>query len=208
MSVAQLEIRGVFGFGKATQNADTVITRGIPPKRQANGPPLYTRITSLRYTAAGTAHTLTVMRPFGRTTLTAAANSGQAVVNIAADPTVNAAPGALAANDYVCLQQSDGTYLFTTVSSVAVLAITLNTNLTAAAASGAYFWSFGVVGDGHPQFPLTASTTLDFDDTTIPGLDGYGFIGSDQAFQPLIVHSNNATAQGTIEAVAGCYHGF
>ncbi|MGH7291302.1 MAG: hypothetical protein ACREJT_08835, partial [Myxococcota bacterium] len=69
--------------------------------------------TALGYTCAGTAHTVTCLRPLGRTTIASAGATGQAVANFTADPGVAAAYGgisnAIAANDFVAIRTaSDG----------------------------------------------------------------------------------------------------
>lgn len=186
-----LALNKTFGFGKVSVAFGTAITRTIPPS--AN---LFTHLTNLKYTAAGTAHTLTVMRPLAApTTLTAAAASGQAVINVAA------LVGSMATNDYVVIKLSDGTYHTGVVSSVSTLAVTLTANLSApGAAIGAKVWNLGVVGDHtNTQFNAIESVTTTYTD----GVSS--IVGTTAKESPMIVHSNNATATGTIENVSGGY---
>jgi hypothetical protein len=217
-------IAGRKTYGKITQAADTVITRLVEPRKN-----VFTHITALAYTAAGTAHTLTIMRPLNKTTFTAAAAAAQAVVNIAADPGVytgsRTANNVIAANDYVVYEAADGTFVLTTVSSVSTLAITLAANLpTGGVLQGGTMWFYGITTDtnpndaqAHPQHTLTASVT------TVLGNDPGEAAGSvcsslppskipavstllcNGKGDPLIVHSNNATAAGTLENVFVVY---
>lgn len=194
-----------FGFGYLTQTAGTAIVRSVyPRKNRAGGRNPKTRIGKVMYLAGATAHTLTVMRPLGTTTLSAAAAASQAVINITADAQAPSAAGALAANDYVILELADGTYQTGIVSSVSTLAVTLTANLTAAAAAGAKVWMFGVAGDHTDTYDLTngATTTLD---SSLPGRKGLGFVSSRNAYEPIILSINNATNQGFLLMTNGGY---
>src|SRR5574341_654632 len=209
------------GYGKLTQNAGTVITRLIEPVKNA-----FTRLTSFVYTNLATAHTLTVMRPLNKTTLSAAAAGGQADITITADPgnypaSSRVADNVIAANDFVVLEAADGTFILDTVSVVAGLVITLTNNLpTGGCKSGAVLWFFGVIADtnpadslAHPQFTLTASvvTRLGSD----PGDSIAGFIGTipnpntdftlNGKYEPIILHSGNATNAGIMEKATAIY---
>lgn len=183
------------GYGAVTQTAGTVITRTVPPARNA-----YTHITCVKYTAAGTAHTVTVMRPYGKTTLSSAALAAQAVINLTADSGVTP-PGAIAANDYLVIEKPDGTYHTAVVSSVAALAITLTANVpTGGFASGATVWFMGAPADHvDALFSGIASATTTYSED----------VGSIRAtlnkYEPMIVHSNNATAAGTLQQVSAAY---
>jgi hypothetical protein len=216
----------MWGDGKITQNAGTVIVRLVPPREKS-----YTRLTSVWYTAGTTAHTLTVMRPLGKTYASSAAAAAQAVINIEANPgtysaygTINTANNGIAANDYCVYQTADGNYVVDTVSSVSTLAITMATNVpTATVLKGAPFWFFGVIGDTnpnnntvHPQYTLPASTTTYLGSD--PGEAIFGFVGTipglevaswplDGMNEPMIIHSGNATAAGTIEKATAIYSG-
>ena len=208
-------------FGKLTQTAGTVITRLIPPVSKA-----FTRVTSFWYNCSTTAHTLTVMRPLGKTYFTADAAAAQAVVNIERDPgaysaygTINTANNVIAASDFCVYKTADGNYVLDTVSSVATLAITMATNVpTATVKKGDPFWFFGVIGDtnpndnlAHPQFTLPASVVTSFDEaygfaSSIPGLKTgtlqWPLDGTDC---PIILHSGNATVAGVIEKTTAVY---
>jgi hypothetical protein len=175
------------GYGKKTETAGTVITRLIEPMEGC-----FTTLVDFEYTCGTTAHTLTVMRPLGKTYASAAAAAGQAVINVEHNPgtyndfgTVNTANNGIAGNDYVVYQTADGNYVVDTVASVSTLAITMTGNVpTAGVAKGAPFWFFGVIGDtnpadnqAHPQYTLAASSTTHlFGDK--PGLAVAGAVGS------------------------------
>ncbi len=184
--------------GKATASAGTVINLLVPPRLGA-----YSRITGYCYNCGTTGHTLTVLREQGRTTLSAAAASGQAVVALTADPGA-AVSNPVAANHWVAWSNGDGTYSFGQVNSVSGLNVTLKANLGKALTAGLTFWLLGATTDTDPstgvafqQVDVPASTlTQLYDDRT-----GAGLFNTQYRWSPLLVQSNNATAAGTIEVV-------
>lgn len=194
------------GSGGQTQTAGTVIRQLVPPNRLG-----YTRVTKVVYTCAGTAHTVTCLRPLGKTTIASAGAAGQAVINLTADPGVAAAYGgisnAIAANDLVAIRTaSDGITRLYTVSSVATLAITLTGNLSVAVAAGDTVWFFGITTDtdgrtgaAHPALLPPASATTTYEDR-----EG-GVVASVAKDEPILVSSNNATAAGTLAQLSWCY---
>lgn len=211
-------VMGGENYGRLTQTADTVIARLVYPKRDA-----ITAITFCSYINQGTAHTLTVMRPFNWTTFTADASAAQAVVNITVNPgaystagvwqyntfggTPSVANNLMAASDFVVYELPDGNYVVDTVASITSLAVTLTTNVpTGGVKKGGRIWFYGITtdlnpqtGKAHPAHTLTASVT-----TTIQNNYGDAF-RSLNAYDPIIVHSNNATAAGTLERVSALY---
>lgn len=190
-----IPISGTFGYGLVTATAGTVITRTLPAKKRH-----WTHLLFAKYIAGATAHTLTVMQALGTTTLSAAAAAGQAVVALTADPGVGTASGVIAANDYVVIEKPDGTFHTGIVSSVSGLNVTLTANVpTGGFAALAPVWFFGVIGDGHPQYTLTASVA-----TTLQSTIG-SVVSSLRRYQPLILHSGNATNAGVLDLVSGCY---
>lgn len=190
------------GVPSQTQTAGTLIVQLIPPHREG-----VTRITKAVYTAAATAHTMTIARAIGRTTASSAAASGQAVINLTADPNTSVGgSNAIAANDILAIRETDGVTRKYVVSSVSTLAITLTTNLTAGAASGADVWSFGVLGDtdprsgaAHPTLTLPASATTTYEDREA------GVMASFARDEPLWVSINNATNAGTLVQLSYAY---
>ena len=209
---------GSLSLGKVTQTADTVITQLVPPVKGA-----YAALARVQYLASTTAHTLTVLRPLNWTTFSADAAAGQAVVNLLEDPgsysttwagrigpagaTPSTANNGIAANDFVVYELPDGNYVMDTVSSVSSLAITLATNVpTGGVKKGGRLWFFGITTDtspqtkkAHTQFTLAASAT-----TTLAKKQGV-FYRSLNRYDPLILHSDNATAAGTLERTTVLY---
>lgn len=184
-----LGIKGGTTKGAATASADTIIDVLCEGK-----PGFMSRLSKLRYVSLGTAHTLTCMRVLGTTTLSAAAASGQAVVDITADP------GSIAANDYVVVVTPAGVQHLRKVSSVDTLEITLSSNVPAALAAGSTFYFLGIVGDtGHVQFKPTVSTATEYTDTVT------GVCESNAKGEPMVVNSDNATAAGVIEMTNVAY---
>lgn len=190
-----------FHYGTKTAAGGTEINVLIRPRVNS-----YTRLTAVTYRAAATAHTITAMRAFAKTTVSIAAAGSQAVVNITADAAAGLTPGAIAAGDWLVVALDDGTFHLGKVLSVASLAITLTANLPSAAAVGRTVWMLGAPGDhtaGTPtagsQFPAAASVLNSFVDAAS------GICVSNEQNSPLAVHSNNATNAGTFELIAGNY---
>jgi hypothetical protein len=112
-------------------------------------------LISLAYLCGSTAHTISFMYAkdaaayagSARNTTSAAAAAAQAVIDVSTTPR-DPAGNAAAASDIVAYQCTDDTWEFNTIASVSTKAITHNTNLAKAVASGAKYLIFGVVGDG------------------------------------------------------------
>ena len=141
-----------------TENAGTAITEEIQGQ---NGK----RLALLAYevVTGSTAHTLLLMYPGtstgSRNKTSAAASSGQKVINVSNTP-LDPAGNAAAQNDIVAYQCTDGSWEFNTIASVSTKAITHSSNLSKAVASGAKYRIFGVAADNSShQITLTASTT-------------------------------------------------
>lgn len=211
----QVPILGGNGLGSFTAAAGTQINAFVPPFASPNpagtnqGGLSRTIITTLTYTSAGTAHNLAVLQEVGRTTANGQANSGQAVINLTAQPY---ATRNVAANDYLAWDNGDGTFSFGKVLSVSSLAITMTANLTKNLPSGNTVWMFGLTtdivpatGNVSPVFlpPVSVTTTYQDNVAGIAGSPGFG--GSLLRNSPLLVQSNNITAQGTIAQVSFAY---
>jgi len=192
-----LNVVGGEVFGAVSQTAGTVIQRVIPP-RLLQGSILKALLTSLVYTAQGTAHTLTLMKCVARTTVASAAAASQAVVNITADCGVGSLAGAIAPDDYLVIEKPDGTWHLGKVSSITSLAVTLTANVpTGGFAAGAKVFLMGAVADTHGGIKTlagTASVTTTFTGDAIVESPG-----------PIVIESNNATAAGTIVSAAVSY---
>lgn len=194
------------GSGGFTQTAGTVIRYLVPPDSRG-----FTRITKLVYTCGSTAHTVTCLRPLGKTTVAAAAASGQTDFVLTANPGTTAAYGGIsngiAANDLVAIRTaSDGITRLYTVSSVSTLTVTLSGNLTVALAADDDVWFFGITTDtdgrtgaAHPALLPPASATTSYEDR-----EG-GVVASMAKDEPILVNSNNATNAGTLAQVSYCY---
>lgn len=195
------------GDGGKTQTAGTVIQFLVPPNRLG-----YTRVTKVVYTDTGTSHSLTFLRPLGRTTVASAAAASQTDFVLSANPGTTAAYGGIsngiAANDFVAIRTaSDGITRLYKVSSVSTLTITLTGNLTVALAAADVVWFFGIAtdtdgrtGSAHPILKGgAASGDVSFEDR-----EG-GVIASLSKDEPILVNSNNATNAGTLKQISWCY---
>lgn len=183
------------GAGNLTATAGTAIRYLMPPHTQGR-----TRVSKCVYTAAGTAHTLTFLRPIGRTTAAANAAAAQADVSFATQP--GASGNNLAANDLVAIRETDGVTRLYTVNAVPGSypgTVTLTGNLVAGVAAGAKIWNFGVVADtnpadgaAHPGLAAGASATTTYEDREAGVVAGFA------TDDPVLFNSNNATAAGTL----------
>lgn len=186
------------GIGRTSVAFGTAIVVAIPGKRG-----LFTCLDSMRLTAAGTAHTATVLKDWSRTTLTANAAAAQAVINLAAALT-DADGNAMAVNDHVAVELADGTWHNSTIASIATLAVTLNANLPSAAKLGGAVVGYGAPADTNNAkntFNVPASAT-----TQIPAaINDSALIRSRFMNSPLIISDNNITATGAIEDVQFSY---
>lgn len=197
-----LTVIGVADVLAHTETAATAIVDIIPPRKGAKA-----RLRKYVYTPGATTHTLTVMCPQGRTTLSAAALAAQAVVNLTADPGTGTTSGAIAAADYLVIEKpfsagSPRTFHIAKVSSVATLAITLTANVpTGGFSSGAAVWFFGAAADAqHPTFALTTGAQrTPIDDSW------YGLCGPTGQDMPILMYSDNATNAGTLNYAQGIY---
>lgn len=200
-----LNIRGAVTYGSLSIAFGTVINIFVPPRVG-----LYTRVIEAVYTAAGTAHTLTFLRPIGMTTTTVAGATGQAVLTLTAQPAISygGAANDVAANDWMAWENSDGTFSFDKVASVSGLAITMTSNLPKAVIAGAKVWFFGIITDvnidsyAHPRNPAPASATTNIINTSLTGI---GVASTLRQYEPMLVQSNNITATGTFERVNVSY---
>lgn len=244
-----------FSRPSSTQNAGTVITTLVPPTppgspliyragadwvgnwMRGNGPGI-AHITSLLYTTAGTAHTVTVMRPVNWTDLSAAAASGQAVIVLRDNPGTYSTkykyptPGGIMApvkggtgtqggtapsqasdltlgnTHFLAFQYPDGTWAADKVSSVSSLSVTLTNNLNAALPAGTVVFWFGAPTTVNPASGVAHWATPTIASTNKSNLAADVIGGMIEAFHPgdpFLIHSNNATAAGTIDGVAGYY---
>jgi hypothetical protein len=197
-------------YGRKTETAGTIIRQLIEPMKNA-----FTRIVGVTVKTGATAHILTLLRPCNRTYFTADAAASQAVVNVAADPGdypsgVRTADNAIAANDVVVYEASDGTYVLDTVSSVSSLAVTLATNLpTGGVKENGLLWWFGIVTDtnpndgmAHPRWNLDASTTTSLGrGNCLTSIEDHRLMDVGRGmYQPLVLSVDNGTNASIIES--------
>lgn len=195
-----MEAFGGNGYTGLTQSAGTRIRLVVPPNTRG-----YSRVTKLVYAAGATAHTLTFARPIGKTTANGSAASGQAVINLTADP--GPSGNAINTSDLLAIRETDGVTRLYTVSSVSTLAITLTGNLTAGAANGAKVWNFGALGDTDPTTGLVHPTlAAAASPTTVSQEDREGgVIATHERDSPILIDSNNATNAGTFTQISWTY---
>lgn len=198
----------------------TAITAFIPPMQNQR-----TKIALMKYTAAGTAHTVTVLRPLAKTTVKTAAAASATSLVITRDPgnysanatldqkqfTPSVANNLIAANDYFLVRKPDNTYLLATCSAATTNAdgsvtLTVSALPTGGIAAGADFWFFGITTDtnpndnkAHPAWAAPASATTTYGDGSSSVVETIGMT------EPMMIYSNNATATGTLEMVSGFY---
>lgn len=200
-----VNMKGSFGYKRVTQTAGTVITRLIEPAMRG----AKTRLTQLSYVSGGTQHTLTILKALARTTVTA--------VQAASDTAVSVASKAfrgdtVAASDYIVIQHNDGTFGAYLVSSVTNLTFTIP-SLAAALAIGNFVWILGATGEAEHVVlsPLVSALTRYQDSLGGIACSGYRSVSGGTVYQrsgnddPLLIHSNNATAAGVIESASGYY---
>lgn len=201
-------VQKLLPFGKKSIAFGTIIQHNVPGLTGF-------RATMLRalYSAAGTAHTLSMLYPAttngghapaaatvagSKNTASAGAAAGQAIINVTSAPT-DPAGNATASGDIIAYECTDGTWEFNVVDSLAVLAITVVTNLAKAVAAGGKVRIMGVLADGFCQtLPCAASVTTEFESEN-------GVIMHPDVGEPCVIQSNNATATGTIQQVNMAY---
>jgi hypothetical protein len=148
-----------------------------------------------RVTAAGTAHTLSLMYANGtgsRNTASAGALASQAHV-LTTDAPKDPAGNAAANLDICAYQCTDGTWEFNIVSSISGSDITMTNNLVKPIAAGTKVMIFGVVADGSLfKLAVPASGQSKFGEGRLCIVHPY-------VSEPFYVSDNNITATGSID---------
>ncbi len=190
-----------------------------------------THITRALYTTPSTQHNVYLMRPLNWTTFSVAVAKNATAITLAADPGVYStnykyslpagqtgpcvADNAIAANDYVAYQLADGTWVLDTIASgtfgggnLVLTTGTPNVNGATIAASSPLFF-FGIKTDTDPATggahwtTLTTASTNRQDifqqDNTVGGFTAL------HPGDPIAFLSDNATAQGWLDLMAGYY---
>lgn len=195
-------VQKLLPFGYKTENAATIIQLNVPGLTGFRA-----ALLNLVYTAAATAHTISLLFPattaYGKApaaatlagsknTAASAAAAGQAVINVTSAPK-DPAGNATASGDIIAYECTDGTWEFNTVSSLDTLAITCGTNLAKAVAAGAKVRILGIAADGYVmQLAAGANATKEF--------HNYGniLLAHPDVGEPCVIQSNNATNAGFI----------
>lgn len=182
-------------YGSSTQAFGTPITRVIPPKSTGRA-----CVGNFKYINSTTAHTLTMMVTLAQTTVASEAASGATTVTLTTIPT--AADGSiLAANDYLIMQYEDGSWASFLVSSLSGLVVTVPA-LAQKILKNSVVYFMGAPGDHTSrQFAMPASTTYDFIASDFRIRAATGALPG----QPILVHSNNATATGVLSHLSYYY---
>lgn len=189
-----------FGRGKKTATAATRIRALIPGDKHG-----FTYATFMRYTAAGTAHTLTLMKSVTRSVASAAV--AEAGTSLTTDDALHDGAGnVLAANDMIAYELANGGWGYDTVSAVSGSTYTITGPAagTGGIAAGAKVVAFGVAGDAahaDNQWTGTASAT-----TSYPAVANAGpLLKGSGINDPILFDSDNGTAAGTLEALSAEY---
>jgi len=119
----------------------------------------------------------------------------------------------IAANHYVAYQLQDGTWFSDTVASVATLALTMNTNIPAGTATsklpkGTVMYLFGLKTSKDPATGLAHWNTKPTASTNRINLLGDDFQSGFESLHPgdpILVLSDNVTATGFFDLIAGEY---
>lgn len=214
----------------------TIITSLIQPRNKTRA-----KITTLKYTAAGTAHTLTVLKALAKCkVVTAVAASGTSVVlnrdpgNYSANFALDALKGPntdgtqaagftggltpivannlIASGDFLAIQTANpNVFNLASVSAASTAAngqctVTVGAAPTGGYPAGAEVYFFGtttdshpITGEAHPQYAGTASVQVSHDASGGEVAAAYGID------EPLLFHSDNATAAGTLDIISGVY---
>lgn len=187
------------GYGSITASSGTELLRVCPPKAGR-----FTRVHSTVYDCSTTAHTLTMMVPLDKTQASTDAAAGQAVIKLKKAP-VDASGTKIAANDYIVVKDEAGVFGVYKVASVSSLSITITVSVGSADGSGfvnkvladAAVWFYGTAADHSKRaFTMKASTV-----TTLPDAVN-GWCTSSAKVEPIVIHSDNSTAAGTLVAVS------
>ena len=196
----------VFTLPSLTASSGTAIQQIVPPLAGA-----IARITSLMYTSAAAAHTITVMRATAKTTADGRAAAAQKVMtlsNVAAMNTVDATSAeGVAIGDYMAWYDDEDKIVFDVVAGISSSAVTMTVNFGNDIPDGSPVWIFGELARASvitftPPVSLTTTFFLNAQ-AGIPGqLDSNSRAGDND---PLIISSNNITNAGAMVYISGEY---
>jgi hypothetical protein len=185
------------GYGKLTQTAGTrirLLVGGVGG--------LFTHLNNLRYTSAGTAHTLTIMRD--ASVAKAASALAAAGTSLVVDTALTDGDGnAIAASDVVAVKLNTGEWHLSVVTSwtANTKTIVLTTAIPAGKSvlKGAPVACYGVAGDTfHASRQLLPAVSVTTNYPVVSG-DDVSLCRSRSPGVPLLIDSDNPTAAGTLE---------
>lgn len=185
-------------YGNKTASLDVPITRVIPPRTGARA-----KVASWRYTAAGTAHTLTMMPALDSAKVATEAAVSATTLTVD-DQLVGLDGGVIAAADWIVVQLEDGTWVTATVSSVSgnIITVAAAFSATKKVLKNSKVYFMGAPADHTDrQFVLTASTSTEFIGSDLRVCSGTAAMND----EPLLVHVDNITAAGNLRWVAYVY---
>lgn len=172
------------GQGTSTDTAGTAFTRVVPPSKGVRA-----SLTDAVYLAGTTAHTLTGMNAFQEVLAPAATAIGATAI-ILNDLPESTDAWFPASGDYLCIEHADGSYGAYLVSgaptgfSVPIGALAKNVN-----ADARVFFMGAPADHAIRQYYCPASTLFSIPTVVVVGT------ANDQ---PVMAHSDNATAQGRL----------
>lgn len=192
-------------YGSLAGTNDVEMVRVIPPRSG-----LRARIAGFQYLPGATAHTITVMPALAAAVVASEAAAAQAVLSVTNIPTSPFNSGLLAAADWLCVMDENGSWGGYKIASISGNDITVVVSVGEAGASG---FSEKIPKDGtvyfhfasgdHPnrQFLTVASTLF-----TINGENSAGgsALGDNE---PILIHSPNTTNAGNLKWVNFVYVG-
>lgn len=189
------------GYGSKTLSLGVPIVLVCPPKAGK-----YTRLDYIQYLPAGTAHTITAMVTlFSTSVATDVALNGTTITG--KQPlSATEAGGAAAAGDWIVTIDQNGKYVVYQIASVTGAVNTITTTSDYGDANGtgvssiieqdAPLYFMGAPGNHSKRQFLTVASTLF---TVAPPLGGIAT--ATRKNQPILVHSDNATAAGSFKAI-------
>jgi len=200
-----------FGVPYTTASAGTAFVALVPGHKDHK-----IKLHKVSYTSGATAHSLTFMRPLSKVLLSSAAAKGATSIVLAEDPGAWGSAKTVAANniasgDWIAYRQGDGTWAYnkltgsptTDANGLVTCAVSA---LGAALAAGTEIFFFGVpadsdpnTGSAHPKYVPPVSMTYTWDG------NGAALLSTLGVGEPMLIHSDNATAQGYLEFAAITY---
>ena len=197
----------IFSRGKHTEAFGTAIVEVVPQYLRK-----VPRIDGFCYTAAGTAHVATVMRPVGETVTSDASSAGLTTLtleSIQPGKTTAGVDEELAAADWVAWRDEDGCYHAGSIASISGQVITLDVALASDVKAGAKVWGLYEVGRSvHRQYDMPISTRVEIPGPIQAGWDEQDGAKSGRrtgAGDVLVLHIDNVTAAGQLEWLNGGY---